>query len=259
MPEEEKNYLAVIQKRIIKGNSSEIVRDRVQVRGLKTGFREAILNVYSELAESLIDNQIYFGKQRRRNSMSSRTESKRQTDFFDTCSRCRTGWSCCHETTPPVTGKRRKIIEAYLRANRISLEKPFVEAEYVFPRLTADGYCVFHDKKTRKCLIHPVKPETCVAGPITFDIKAEASRIEWFIKMDKICSLAGRVYLDKVLLQRHVDSAKKEIFKLVSELDSEALIAILKKEEPATFKIGEDNLGRCALKRLERHRQTRAR
>ncbi|MGB8779376.1 MAG: YkgJ family cysteine cluster protein [Candidatus Bathyarchaeia archaeon] len=186
--------------------------------------------------------------------MSSRTESKRQTDFFDTCSRCRTGWSCCHETTPPVTDKRRKIIEAYLRAKKISVEKPFVEAEYVFPRLAADGYCVFHDKKTKKCLIHPVKPETCVAGPITFDIKAEASKIEWFIKMDKICSLAGRVYLDKVLLQRHVDSAKKEISKLVSELDSEALRAILKKEEPETFKIGEDNLGKCALKRLAQYR-----
>ena len=185
--------------------------------------------------------------------MSSRIESKRQTDFFDTCSRCKTAWSCCHETTPPVTDKRRKIIEHYLSANKISVRKPFVEAEYVFPRLTADGYCVFRDKKTKKCLIHPVKPETCVAGPITFDIK-EASKIEWFIKMDKICSLAGRVYLDKALLQRHVDSAKKEIFKLVSELDSEALRAILKKDEPETFKIGEDNLGKSALKRLVKYR-----
>ena len=186
--------------------------------------------------------------------MSSRTESKRQTDFFNTCSRCKTAWSCCHETTPPVTDKRRKIIEGYLSANKISVEKPFVEAEYVFPRLTPDGYCVFHDKKTKKCLIHPVKPETCVAGPITFDIKAEASKIEWFIKMDAICCLAGHVYSDKVILQRHVDSAKKEIFKLVSELDSEALRAILKKEEPETFKIGEDNLGKCALKSQTHYR-----
>jgi Fe-S-cluster containining protein len=184
--------------------------------------------------------------------MSSRTESKRQTEFFDTCSRCRTGWSCCHETMPPVTDKRRKIIEAYLRANKIGVKKPFVEAEYVFPRLTANGYCVFHDKKTRRCLIHPVKPETCVAGPITFDIKAESSKIEWFIKMDKICSLAGRVFLDKVLLQKHVNSAKKEISKLVNDLDSEALRAVLKKEEPETFKIDEDNLGKSAFNKLAR-------
>ena len=58
--EEEKKYLPLIQKRITKGNLSEIVRERVQVRGQKTDLREAILNVYSNLAESLIDNQPYF-------------------------------------------------------------------------------------------------------------------------------------------------------------------------------------------------------
>jgi hypothetical protein len=184
--------------------------------------------------------------------MPSGAKSKRQSDFFDTCSQCRTSWSCCHETTPPISGKRRKIIKAYLRANKIDVENPFVKAEYVFPRLDADGYCIFHDKKTRKCRIHPVKPETCVAGPITFDIRAETSKIEWFIKMDKICPLAGRVYVDKALLQKHLESAKKEISKLVEELNSETLRAILKRDEPETFKIGEDNLGKSALNKLVR-------
>jgi Fe-S-cluster containining protein len=182
--------------------------------------------------------------------MSSTTESKRQTDFFDTCSRCKTGWSCCHETTPPITDKRRKIIAAYLRANKIDVENPFVEAEYVFPRLAPDGYCVFHDKKTRKCLIHPVKPETCVAGPITFDVRLETSKIEWFIKMDTICPLAGHVYADKMLLKKHLESAKKEISTLMEQLDSEALRAILKKKEPETFKMGEDCAGKRALNKL---------
>ena len=182
--------------------------------------------------------------------MALRVKSRRQIDFFDTCSRCRTGWSCCHETTPPVSGERRKIIEAYLRANKIGVKNPFVEADYVFPRLVADGYCVFHDKKTRKCLIHPVKPETCVAGPITFDIRTDTSKIEWFIKMDKICQLAGRVYVDEALLQKHLASAKKEISTLVEELDSEALGAILKKEEPETFKISEDILRKSVLNKL---------
>ena len=182
--------------------------------------------------------------------MGLRVKSRRQTDFFDTCSRCRTRWSCCHETTPPVSGKRRKIIEAYLRANKIGVKDPFVEVEYVFPRLVADGYCIFHDKKTRKCLIHPVKPETCVAGPVTFDIRTDASKIEWFIKMDRICQLAGRVYADEALLQKHLESAKKEISTLVEELDSEALRAILKKEEPETLKISEDSLGKSVLNKL---------
>jgi len=89
-------------------------------------------------------------------------------------------------------------------------------------------------------LIHPVKPETCVAGPITFDINAKTGRIEYFVKMESICQLAGIVYRDKELLQEHLESATKEILRLVEELDSKALRAILRKDEPETFKIDED-------------------
>jgi hypothetical protein len=58
--EEEKKYLPIIQKRITKGNVSEIVRERVRARGQKTDLREAILSVYLKLVESLIDNKPYF-------------------------------------------------------------------------------------------------------------------------------------------------------------------------------------------------------
>lgn len=156
------------------------------------------------------------------------------------CSECKTQWSCCHETTPPITAERRKIIEAYLAKERLRAEKPFVEEEYVYPRLDNDGYCVFHDVETRKCIVHPVKPETCVAGPITFDICKKTGKIEWFIKMEKICPLAAVVYSDKKMLQKHLDSAKKELKRLVNELSPRELEAILKKDEPEIFKIGEE-------------------
>jgi Fe-S-cluster containining protein len=176
--------------------------------------------------------------------------TRRQGNFFETCSRCKTSWSCCHETTPPITNRRRKIIEAYLETNEVGIEGPFIRTEYVFPRLDAQGYCVFHDKKTRKCLIHPVKPETCVAGPVTFDINLKNGKVEWFIKTEKICPLAQRVYKDKTLLETHLRTAKKEISRLVNDLDSEALRAILEKDEPQTFKIGEDKIGKNVLNRL---------
>lgn len=182
--------------------------------------------------------------------MSRKQESKRQNDFFDTCSQCKTSYSCCHETTPPITRQRRKTIEAYLKAEKIHIKKPFVEEDYVFPRLGSEGYCVFQDKKTKKCLVHPVKPETCVAGPITFDINAKTGRIEWFIKMDKLCQLAGVVYRDEKLLEKHLGSAKKEVLRLVDELDSEALEAVLKKDEPETFKFDEDSIDRKVLGKL---------
>jgi Fe-S-cluster containining protein len=115
-----------------------------------------------------------------------------------------------------------------------------VEEEYVFPNETDEGFCIFHDKSTRKCRIHSVKPETCVAGPITFDINKKTGKIEWFIKMDKICGLAGIVYRDEGLLCAHLENAKRELLRLVDELGCEELRAILKKDEPETFKIGED-------------------
>lgn len=182
--------------------------------------------------------------------MSAKNKNPRQSNFFDTCSKCRTNYSCCNNTTPPITDKRRKTIEAYLKAEEISLENPFVKTDYVFPRLDSDGYCIFHDKKTGKCIVHDVKPETCVAGPITFDVNKKTGKIEWYIKMEKICSLAGAMHKNKKSLQEHLQSAKKRILRLVNELDSEALRAILKKEEVETFKIDEDMVEKQILDKL---------
>jgi Fe-S-cluster containining protein len=141
-----------------------------------------------------------------------------------------------------------KVIEGFLIENNIKIQNPFIKTSYVFPRLDKDGYCVFHDTKTRKCIVHPVKPETCVAGPITFDINKKTGKIEWFIKMQKICPLAGLVFEDKTLLKSHIESAKREINRLADELDSKALDAILEKDEPETFKI---DLKQCTIKKSE--------
>ncbi len=175
-------------------------------------------------------------------------EGARQNNFFDVCGSCRI--SCCQNARPPLTSKRRQIITAYLKEHKLHIDSPFVEGEYAFPREDIEGYCIFYDKKTRKCQIHPVKPETCVAGPITFDINAKNGKIDWFLKMEKICPLAGAIYNRGGLLKKHLESAKREILRLVSELDSEALKAILKIEEPDTFKIGEDNIEESVLNKI---------
>jgi hypothetical protein len=175
-------------------------------------------------------------------------EGARQNNFFDVCGPCRI--SCCQNARPPLTSKRRQIITAYLKEHKLHIDSPFVEGEYAFPREDIEGYCIFYDKKTRKCQIHPVKPETCVAGPITFDINAKNGKIEWFLKMEKICPLAGAIYNRGELLKKHLESAKREILRLVSELDSGALKAILKIEEPDTFKIGEDNIEENVLNKI---------
>jgi len=99
-------------------------------------------------------------------------------------------------------------------------------------------------------LVHAVKPETCVAGPVTFDINIPHQKIEWYLKMEKICSLAGILYKNREALQKHFRSAKKEILGLVRELDGEALRAILKIGEPVTFKIDEDDIGKEILEKI---------
>ena len=99
-------------------------------------------------------------------------------------------------------------------------------------------------------MIHPVKPETCVAGPITFDLNIKTGKIEWFVKMDRICQLSGAVYQDKKVLGKHLENAKREVLRLITQLTTEELKAILKKDEPETFKIGEDTLEKQLVQRL---------
>jgi len=183
--------------------------------------------------------------------MSQKNVQKKQ-DSSAACAVCKTSFSCCNDTRPPITAERRETVEAYLRECGISVNNPFVEEKYVYPKLDSDGYCVFHDKATGRCIVHNVKPETCAAGPITFDLNVKTRRTEWFLKKEKICPLAGILYRDAALLQQHLESAKKEIARLVSSLEQEALEAILEKAEPDTFKIDEDEMDKEVLDKLTR-------
>jgi Fe-S-cluster containining protein len=174
----------------------------------------------------------------------------REDDFSDTCSHCETGWSCCLGTRPPISDSRKSIIETFLKQHGIIVEGAFVEEEYRFPKEHSDGYCVFRDAKTGLCVIHSVKPETCVAGPVTFDINVDDGKIEWFLKFETLCQLAGVLSRNKPALKRHFESAKKEILRLVDELDAGALRAVLAKDEPETFKFAEDEIDKRILDKL---------
>jgi Fe-S-cluster containining protein len=168
------------------------------------------------------------------------SKGERQSNFFNVCRNCRD--SCCRNARPPISSRRKKIIEAYLKKHHILIDNPFVHASYVFPKEDSEEYCIFYDKASMKCIVHSVKPETCAAGPVTFDINLTNRKVEWFLKKDKICALAGTLYKNKEILKKHVESAKKEILNLLHELDPEALQAILKIDEPETFKIDENDI-----------------
>ena len=175
-------------------------------------------------------------------------EKRRQADFFDVCRECPDG--CCTGVRPPLTDTRRRIILEYLRRNRIRIDNPFENGRYVYPREVEGGLCIFLDRSTKRCWVHPVKPETCVAGPVTFDIDAETGKIRWFLKTEKVCRLAVPLYENSEAYADHLRRARGEIRRLVQELDVEALRAILMIEEPDTVKVGEDVVPPRVLARI---------
>jgi uncharacterized protein len=167
---------------------------------------------------------------------------------FDVCCECKL--SCCQEARPPITKERKRIIEEYLRKQKISIEHPFVQTNYYFPAVDEMGFCIFYHKQTKRCLVHIVKPETCTAGPVTFDINRRTQKVEWFLKTAALCSFAEKLYQDDKQFKVHFKVAKVEILRLIRELDAEALQAILRIEEPQTFKIGDDSLPKEVIYKL---------
>ena len=171
-----------------------------------------------------------------------------KTCSFDVCSNCKL--SCCVDANPPLTTQREKTIENYLKNEKISFKRPFVREEYSHPASDADGVCVFFSKKTGECIVHAVKPETCKAGPVTFDINLTTRKIEWFLKKVSICRFAPKLREKQVQFSEHFEVAKEEITRLICNLETEELLAILKISEPETIKIGENELPRAIIHKL---------
>ncbi len=170
------------------------------------------------------------------------------TYSFDVCSQCER--ICCQDAKPPLTENRKRIIKKYLEEQEIKIEKPFTEESYSYPNVDELFYCALFNKKTGKCSVHSVKPETCVSGPITFDVNFRTKKVEWYLKKTEICAFAGKIYNNKAAFKDHFEVAKKEIGQLICQLSADELRAIVKIEEPQTFKFGEADLPPQVIKRL---------
>jgi Fe-S-cluster containining protein len=176
-------------------------------------------------------------------------ETVKKTCDFQVCCTCKS--TCCKDAKPPLTKNRQKIIKEYLKKQKIHIEKPFSHEQYSYPAVDKLGFCVFYDKRMGKCRVHPVKPETCRAGPVTFDINRRTGKVEWYLKKPEICAFAGILYRNTASFEGHFEVAKAKLLRLICELDAEALWAILAIEEPQTFKVGEDILPKEAVGKLD--------
>lgn len=176
------------------------------------------------------------------------TEDNGATFSFNVCSQCRS--ICCQDAKPPLTNGRKKIIQKYVQDQKIDLKNPFAQKEYSYPAVDEEIYCRLFNKSTGKCMVHPVKPETCVAGPVTFNINFCTKKIEWFLKTNELCAFAGVLFEDKAVFKEHFEVAKRQILVLIAQLGADELRSLMKIDEPMTFKFAEDDLPKDVVKKL---------
>lgn len=173
-----------------------------------------------------------------------------KTYSYDVCSQCKI--TCCQDANPPLSGKRIEIIQKFIKENNLCIEDPFVtEGGYTHPKMVKDSVCVFNDRQTKRCIVHSVKPETCVAGPITFDINFHTGMVEFYLKKTSICEYAGSLFKDKPALKQHLLVAQEKIIALIRQLSADELRAICKIPEPETFKYCQEPLPPEVAKKLD--------
>jgi Fe-S-cluster containining protein len=146
------------------------------------------------------------------------------------CSRCILNGGCCMEARPPLTQKRIDI----LLANGV--EPQHIEFQgYKRLKLKPDGFCVLFNNG--KCSVHAVKPETCVAGPFTFDVKGSILQI--FMKKPSICPMVEFLKIDKSAYERMFNLSVTKIMDLIDNMPAEELAVVLKIDEPETELVAE--------------------
>lgn len=168
--------------------------------------------------------------------------SARVVSFSKLCAICSKG--CCTHVYPPITLERKRIIDRYLQDQKIQPRDWLnsTSRRYAFPRVTSDGACIFFDVVQRTCRIHPVKPETCRAGPVTFDLNTKEERVIWYLKSSADCLIAAELRRQPEVLSRYLSFAKKVLYQLICQLESSALHELLLIDEPTVYYIGEDPL-----------------
>lgn len=149
------------------------------------------------------------------------------------CGECLLGGGCCFEARPPLTQERINT----LLAHGVSPDQ--VEfAGYKRLRLKQDGFCVLFENG--KCSIHSIKPETCVAGPFTFDMRGSILQI--FLKKESICPMVRLLKENREVYDGLFEVSAERIVDLVKALPGPELEEILKIEEPETELVAEIRL-----------------
>lgn len=149
------------------------------------------------------------------------------------CDDCHLAGGCCFEARPPLSQKRIDI----LMENGVSADAiEFVG--YKRLRLRQDGFCVLF--RDGKCSIHDIKPETCVAGPFTFDIEDDMLQI--FLKRESICPMVRFLRANRKAYDALFETSVEKIMDLIRSVPEEEMAQILQIDEPQTDLVAEIRL-----------------
>lgn len=149
------------------------------------------------------------------------------------CGDCHLQGGCCFEARPPLSQER---IDILLKSG---VQEDAIEFNgYRRLRLKQDGFCILF--RDGMCSIHSFKPETCVAGPFTFDIKEGVLQI--FLKRESICPMVRFLRANRKAYDGLFETSVEMIMHLVSEIPEAEMAEILKIDEPETDLVAEIRL-----------------
>jgi len=149
------------------------------------------------------------------------------------CGECHLAGGCCFEARPPLSQERIDILTGN------GVDPDAIEfAGYRRLKLRQDGFCILF--RDGKCSIHSIKPETCVAGPFTFDIVGK--KLQIFLKQETICPMVRFLKADRKAYDSLFEVSVQKIMDLVAAIPSSEMAEILKIEESETDLVAEIEL-----------------
>lgn len=83
-----------------------------------------------------------------------------------------------------------------------------------------------------RCRYHGIKPETCRAGPFTFDM--EEGAIALYLKTENACPLVRMLKDDADAFRQQYETAVQNIRNIVANLPEDELAAVCRVDEPET-------------------------
>jgi Fe-S-cluster containining protein len=142
----------------------------------------------------------------------------------------RCGGHCCDEAHPPISNPcHQRLIAAGVSPDSFEVNG------YRRLKTNPDGTCIL--MKEGKCTIHDIKPETCRAGPFTFDVMDD--QVQIFLKFESLCPIVGLLKEVPSAYNQQYEQSVRNIAHLVSNLSREELTVISRIEEPDTEKVAE--------------------